>query len=82
MLLDGVREILMGQPMLLEVSAPINICGDTHGQYLDLLRLFEMGKFPPAANYLFLGDYVDRADQSIETICRALLLSRVCVCVC
>jgi hypothetical protein len=54
--------------MLLEVSVPINICGDTHGQYHDLLRLFEMGKFPPFANYMFLGDYVDRAKQSIETM--------------
>jgi len=54
--------------MLLELRAPLNICGDTHGQYHDLLRLFEMGGFPPAVNYIFLGDYVDRAKQSVETI--------------
>lgn len=47
MLCQQTREILLSQPMLLELGAPIKICGDVHGQYTDLLRLFEYGGFPP-----------------------------------
>ncbi|SCU88981.1 LAMI_0D12002g1_1 [Lachancea mirantina] len=62
------REMFLAQPSLLELSPPVKILGDVHGQYADLLRLFTKCGFPPSANYLFLGDYVDRGKQSLETI--------------
>ncbi|XP_017077596.1 serine/threonine-protein phosphatase PP-Y [Drosophila eugracilis] len=68
-LIQMARGVIMGQPMLLELAAPVKICGDVHGQFTDLLRIFQACGFPPRANYLFLGDYVDRGKQSLETIC-------------
>lgn len=67
------QAIFEKQPVLLEIKAPVKICGDIHGQYSDLLQLFECGNHPPLSNYLFLGDYVDRGKQSLE--CISLLLA-------
>lgn len=74
-LIAASRVHCLALPMLLEVPPPVKICGDIHGQYRDLLRMFDYGQLPPTSSYLFLGDYVDRGKLSIETICLLLALS-------
>ena len=63
------RALLMSEPSLVQLEAPVNICGDTHGQIHDLSSIFQAGKMPPQARYLFLGDYVDRGKFGIEVFC-------------
>lgn len=60
------RRAFLRQPMLLRLQVPIKVVGDLHGQYGDLLRLFEAAGRPPGADFLFLGDFVDRGPQSVE----------------
>lgn len=65
---SAAREVFLSQPSLLRLQAPIKVVGDVHGQYTDLLRILRLSGVPPDTNYLFLGDYVDRGKQSLETI--------------
>ncbi|XP_064083714.1 serine/threonine-protein phosphatase 5-like isoform X1 [Macrobrachium nipponense] len=71
-LLD-VKDHLMKQPTLVDVKIPDNskftVCGDIHGQYYDLMNIFQLNGLPSSTNpYLFNGDFVDRGSFSVECI--------------
>ncbi|EEU45682.1 uncharacterized protein NECHADRAFT_7195, partial [Fusarium vanettenii 77-13-4] len=66
------KEILIAQPTLLELAAPLTVVGPVHGQFDDLLKVFKCAGHPKATSYLFLGNYVDFGKSSLESICLLL----------
>jgi serine/threonine-protein phosphatase 6 catalytic subunit len=50
------------------MRAPVNICGDIHGQFFDLQELIRQGGELPNIGYVFIGDFVDRGFNSVETM--------------
>lgn len=65
---EKAREIFKTLDNVVQVGVPVTICGDIHGQFHDLIELFKIGGRVPFTNYLFMGDYVDRGQKSVETV--------------
>jgi len=82
-LTKACNEIVLSQKMILRIKTPVKVFGDIHGQFEDLMRFFELWGEPSerpglgdinSTDYLFLGDYVDRGVNSLETICLLMAL--------
>jgi serine/threonine-protein phosphatase 5 len=76
------KKLLSSEPNCQVISIPenrhINVCGDIHGQYYDLLHIFNLAGEPSVENpFLFNGDFVDRGSFSVE--CVVLLLAWKCL---
>eukprot|EP00045_Choanoeca_perplexa_P001623 m.20948 g.20948 ORF g.20948 m.20948 type:complete len:308 (+) comp11074_c0_seq1:85-1008(+) len=74
LLCEKAREILVREANVVNIGAPVTICGDIHGQHYDLMELFEVAGHVPDCNYLFMGDFVDRGHYSVETFLLLLVL--------
>ncbi|KAK4788901.1 hypothetical protein SAY86_020220 [Trapa natans] len=78
-----MREMLKMLPSLVDIHVPegkhLTVCGDVHGQFYDLLNIFELNGFPSEDNpYLFNGDFVDRGSFSVEVILTLFALKCMC----
>nr|CRZ24482.1 Bm9953 [Brugia malayi] len=62
------RETFRMESTLLRIDPPIYILGDIHGQFPDLVKIISKIGTPPRKRYLFMGDYVDRGQWSLETV--------------
>lgn len=68
------QKIFQGEPNVIETNSCVHIVGDIHGQFYDLISIFKAGGVPIKERYIFLGDYIDRGENSLEVIILLLIL--------
>ena len=67
-LIEKLKDLLITESNILSLKTPITICGDIHGQFYDLKNLITLSGSPSSTSYIFLGDYIDRGNNSVEVI--------------
>src|SRR3989338_7538166 len=71
---EQVKSIIGGESNVVQVRSPVTVVGDVQGQLYDLLEVFKVGGMPPDTNYVFIGNYGNRTEQSVQTIVVLLCL--------
>ena len=65
-LIGETIDTLTDQPPAPRINHKVIVVGDLHGNFHDLVRILIINGLPPKTNYVFLGDYVDRGEYSLE----------------
>ena len=71
-LIEKSKEIFLAQPTLLNIKAPITVCGDIRGNLKSLKKVFEISGDTKDKSFIFLGNYVNRGNNSLECLCLLL----------
>lgn len=79
----AAKTIFDAQPPIVDIAIPedsrLTVCGDIHGQFYDVLNIFEKNGLPSPTNmYLFNGDFVDRGSFSVECILTLFAFKALC----
>ena len=67
-IIEIARSILNKEPAVLKIDSEIITVGDIHGNLESLINIFKTNGDPENTKYLFLGDYIDRGQNSCEVI--------------
>lgn len=70
---NKAMDVLILEPNIRRIESNVIVVGDIHGQFSDLLYIFDTYGVPENTKYIFLGDFVDRGENSLECILYLLI---------
>ena len=74
---ESLANLKRNTELVISLDNPVIVVGDIHGNLIDLIRIFVINGLPPYAQYLFLGDYVDKGQYSLECITLLLAMQNI-----